>query len=126
MGLTVPAPVGWLVLALVFVDELLLIAGGIDVGRHLGGWAVGLLLGLIVVGAWFLFASPKAAYAGRLGRPVTKGVVVGAVCGGLWAVGHDVAAPALLAFSLVINVLASMPSIARLASAESGRAGRSG
>jgi hypothetical protein len=110
----VPPALGWTVLALVFLDELLLVAGAAyGVGSGSGALA-GVVAGAAVVGAWWAFASPKAPLGNPVGRPVAKVLVVVAACGALWWAGHPGMAGALLAFSLVINVLALFPSVARL------------
>jgi hypothetical protein len=85
------AALGWTVLALVFVDELLAML------------------------AWFLFASPKARYGGSLVRPLVKVVVFGLACLALWDIDRPGWAIALLVFSVVVNGLAQLPSIRRLA-----------
>ena len=105
---------GWTVLALVFLDEVLLVAAAWVAAAAWGGWPVGALAAVGVVALWWTFASPKAPYGGPLTRPVTKVLVVLAACGGLWAAGHEGAALGLLAFSVVINGLAQIPSVARL------------
>jgi hypothetical protein len=75
------------VLALVFLDELLLVAG-----------------------AWVAAAAVRRA----LVRPVTQVLLLVAVCLGLWWTGHPAAALALAVFSVAINALALLPSVARL------------
>jgi len=109
---------GWTVLALVFVDELLAVAafgvwGWQQDLRWLWVWA----LPLVAMTAWFLFASPKAQYGGRLRRPVVKVVVFGLASLALWDAGHPGWAVALLVFSVVVNALAQIPAIATLAKA---------
>ncbi len=64
---------------------------------------------------WFFFASPKARYGGPLVRPVVKVLVFGLACVALWDVGRPGWAIALLVFSVVVNALAQIPSIRRLA-----------
>ena len=105
---------GWTVLALVFLDEVLLVAAAWVAAAAWGGWPVGALAAVGVVALWWTFASPKAPYGGSLTRPATKVLVVLAACGGLWWAGHEYAAVALFAFSVVINGLAQIPSVARL------------
>jgi hypothetical protein len=109
------------VLALVFLDELLLMAAlavwGADTG---GGWlAVLAAAGGVLV--WFLFASPKARYGGPVARPLAKVLVVAAAVGGLIASGHPGWAVALLVFSMVINGLALHPDIEDLADPDADR-----
>jgi hypothetical protein len=110
---------GWTVLALVFVDELLAVAafgvwGWAQDARWLWVW----LLPLVATAAWFLFASPKAQYGGPLRRPAVKVVVFGLASLALWDAGHPTWALALLVFSVVVNALAQIPAIADLAKAE--------
>ena len=100
---------GWTVLALVFADELLAMAG-------LGGygwstsprWLLVWLLPLLAVLAWSLLASPKARYGTPVVRPVVKVLVFGLASLGLWAAGHHWLASALLVFSVVVNALAQL------------------
>ena len=110
----VPPALGWTVLALVFLDELLLVAGAWVAAAAHGGWVVGLLAGVAVVALWAAFASPKAPYGGPVTRPVTQVLLLVAVCLGLWQAGHPGAALALALFSVAVNALALVPSIARL------------
>lgn len=107
---------GWTVLALVFVDEVLAVAAfGVWGWHHSPRWLLVWLLPLVATSAWFLFASPKAAYGGRWRRPVVKVVVFGLASLALWDVGQHGLAVALLVFSVVVNALAQVPSVARLA-----------
>ena len=63
------------------------------------------------MGNWFLFASPKAGFGGRVVRPVVKVLVFTLASAGLWAAGEHTLAIAYFAFSVVINALAKLPSI---------------
>jgi uncharacterized protein DUF2568 len=106
---------GWTVLALVFADELLAVAAfGVWGWHHEPRWLLVWLLPLLATCAWFFFASPKAAYGGRWRRPLVKVLVFGLASLALWDVGHERLAVALLVFSVVVNALAQVPSIARL------------
>jgi hypothetical protein len=113
---------GWTVLALVFLDELLAMAG---LGVY--GWSTSLpwllvwLLPLLGMLAWFLFASPKARFGSPVVRPLVKVLVFGLASLGLWAAGHHSLAVTLLVFSGVINGLAMLPSIRSLAEGADGR-----
>ena len=116
---------GWTVLALVFLDELLAMAGLCVYGWSTSlPWLMVWLLPLLGVLAWFLFASPKARFGSRVVRPVAKVLVFGAATLGLWAAGHHDLAVALLVFSVVVNGLAMLPGIRALA-AEGPAAARS-
>ncbi len=104
--------IGWIVLALVFVVELLaMVALGVWGAQAVPAWLLVWLLPLAAVAVWSLLASPKAPYGGPVVRPVTKVVVFGLASLALWDAGHEGWAVALLGFSLVVNGLAQIPSI---------------
>ncbi|MDF1606380.1 YrdB family protein [Nocardioides sp. YIM 152315] len=106
---------GWLVLLLVFVDEVLAMAAfGVWGWQQDARWLLVWLLPVVACAAWFLFASPKAQYGGPLRRPLVKVAVFGLASLALWDAGHPGWAAALLAFSVVVNALAQIPAIARL------------
>jgi hypothetical protein len=103
---------GWSVLALVFVDELLAMAAfGVWGWDHDPRWLLVWLLPLAAMTVWFLLASPKAPFGGTWVRPIAKVVVFGLAALALWDTGHEDWAIALLAFSVVVNGLALLPSI---------------
>jgi hypothetical protein len=108
---------GWIVLALVFVDELLAMTALGVYGWSVTSarWLLVWLLPLLGMLAWFLFASPKARFGTPVVRPVVKVLVFGLASLGLWAAGHPGLAVALLVFSVVINALAMIPAIRDLA-----------
>lgn len=111
-----PAMLGWTVLLLVFLDELLALAAfGVWGWQQDPRWVLVWLLPLVAMVVWFLFASPKAPFGGPVVRPVAKVVVFGAATLALWDAGHADWALALLVFSVVINALALLPSIRVLA-----------
>ena len=112
--MSVPAALGWSVLALVFLDELLLMAALAVWGADAGGWWLAVVAAAAGVLVWFLFASPKARYGGPVVRPLAKVVVVTAAGGGLFASGHSGWAVALLVFSVVVNAVAQHPDVAGL------------
>ena len=62
--MTVPPGLGWSVLALVFLDELLRDGCAGRLGRRRGRLAAGRARRAAGVTVWFLFASPKATYGG--------------------------------------------------------------
>jgi hypothetical protein len=110
------ASFGWTVLALVFLDELLAMAGlGVFGWSASPRWLLVWLLPLLGMLAWFLLASPKARFGTPVVRPVVKALVFGLASLALWAAGHHTLAVALLVFSVVINALAMIPSIRDLA-----------
>jgi hypothetical protein len=107
---------GWTVLALVFLDELLAMAGlGVYGWSTSARWLLVWLLPLVGMLAWLFFASPKARFGSPVGRPLVKLLVFGLAALGLWAAGHHSLAVALLVFSVVVNALAQVPSIRDLA-----------
>jgi len=113
---------GWIVLALVFLDELLAMAGLAVYGWSTSArWLLVWLLPLLGMLAWFLFASPKARFGSPVVRPLVKVLVFGLACLGLWAAGHPSLAVALLVFSVVVNGLAQLPSIRELAEVSATR-----
>jgi len=112
---------GWLVLALVFVDEVLAaVAGGVAAG-HYWGVTGAVLAPLAVVAVWWTLASPKAPFGGPVVRPVTKVLVFGLASLGLWAAGHHGWAVALLVFSVVVNAAAQLPSVRSLVARPAAR-----
>jgi len=110
---------GWTVLALVFLDELLVMVAAGVWGSSAGGLVLAVVMPVLVVLVWFLFASPKARFGGPVVRPVVKVLVFGLASLGLWAAGHHSLAVALLVFSVVVNAVDQLPEIRALA--ESGR-----
>ncbi len=102
------AALGWVVLTLVFVDEVLTVVA-VGVAGFAGAGVTGAVLApLVAVAVWWAFASPKAPRGGPVARPVAKVLVFGTACAGLWLAGHPGWAVALLAFSLVVNGLAQL------------------
>jgi hypothetical protein len=106
----------WGVLGLVFLDELLALAA-----LGLWGWEVGsprwllvVLLPVLAMTLWWLFASPKAPFGSGGRREVVKILVFGLASWGLWDAGHEGAAVALLVFSVVVNGVARSPAIAEV------------
>ena len=79
---------GWFVLLLVFVDEVLAVAAAAVWGAWAGGPVLAVAAGLAVVAVWWAFASPKAPYGGAVARPVVKALVFGLASLGLWQAGH--------------------------------------
>jgi hypothetical protein len=108
----VNAVLGWSVLALVFLDELLAVAAfGVWGWDRDPRWLLVWLLPVLAMTAWFLLASPKAPYGGPLVRPLAKVVVFGLAGLALWDAGHEAWSVGLLVFSVVVNGLAQLPSI---------------
>ena len=102
------AALGWVVLALVFVDEVLAVVAVGVAGHTWAGVAGAVVAPVVAVAVWWTFASPKAPLGGPVVRPVAKVVVFGAACAGLWLAGHPGWAAALLVFSVVVNGLAQL------------------
>jgi hypothetical protein len=102
------------VLALVFLDELLVMAALAVWGAWAGAWWLAVVAALAGVLVWFLFASPKAPYGGAVVRPVVMKLVFGLASLGLWQAGHPGWALALLVFSVVVNAVALLPFVRRL------------
>lgn len=102
---------GWIVLALVFVDELLALAALAVWGAHADGIAPAIAAPAAWVIVWFLFAAPGARFRGRCITPAVKVIAFGLPCLALWAAGHAGLAVALLIFSAAINGLAQLPAI---------------
>jgi hypothetical protein len=99
---------GWLVLPLVFLDEVAAaVAAGVW-GAYAGGWPLAALAPVVVVAVWWAFASPKARYGGQVVRPVVKVLVFGLASLGLWVAGHHGLAVALLGFSIAVNGVAKL------------------
>lgn len=99
---------GWLVLSLVFVDEVLA-AVAIGIGGNDRWGLAGAVVGpLLTIAVWWTFASPKAPYGGPVVRPVVKVLVFGVATWGLWASGHPGWALAFLVFSVAVNALAQL------------------
>lgn len=105
---------GWVVLALVFVDEVLAAAAAAVWGHDVGGVPLALAMPLVVVAVWWGFASPKAPRGGPVVRPVTKVLVFGLTGAGLWAAGHHGWAVTFVVFSVVVNALAQLPRVRAL------------
>jgi hypothetical protein len=102
----------WIVLASVFVDELLVMAAfGVRGWQADPRWLLVWVLPLLAMLVWWAFASPKARYGGPVVRPVTKVLVFGLASLALWDAGHPRWAFALLAFSVVVNGLAQLPRV---------------
>jgi hypothetical protein len=107
----------WAVLALVFVDEVAAMAAFGVWGWQVGTprWLLVVLLPLVAMTAWWLFASPKARYGSGGRREVVKVLVFGLASLALWDAGHRGWAGALLAFSVVVNALALLPTVRAVA-----------
>ncbi|WP_244932027.1 YrdB family protein [Nocardioides sp. W7] len=113
---------GWSVLALVFLDELLVIAAfGVWGWSVSPGWLLVWLLPLVAMTAWYLFASPKAPYGGPVVRPAVKVGVFALASLALWDAGHPSWAAGLLVFSVVVNGLAQLPGVRALVAEPTAR-----
>jgi hypothetical protein len=110
---------GWLVLFLVFVDEIAAVTafgvwGWESSLLGVPGWVLVWLLPVLAASTWYWFASPKAPYGGTVVRPIAKVLVVGLACLALWDIDHHSWAVALLVFSVVVNALAMLPGVRAL------------
>lgn len=106
---------GWGVLALVFVDEVVaMVALGYWGWHRDPGWLWAWVLPLVAMLAWLRFAAPKARYAGPVLRPLVKVLVFGLATLALWSLGHRTAATGFLVFSITVNALAQIPAISAL------------
>ena len=115
-----PPWAGWLVLSLVFVDEVLAVWAIGATAASVGGWPAALLAAVVTVALWWAFASPKAPLGGPVLRPVVKVVVFGTACLGLWWIGYPVLAVALLVFSAAVNGLAQLRGVRTLVAGHDG------
>lgn len=103
---------GWLILFLVFADEVLALVALGYWGWHLdpaGLWVW--LLPLLGMVAWYSFASPKARFGHPVGRPMVKLLVFGCATYGLWDTDQATLAGAFLVFSVAVNALAQIPGV---------------
>ena len=103
-------------LSLVFLDELAAMAA-----FGVWGWEVGtprrllvVLLPLLAMTAWWLFASPKARFGSGGRRVVVKVLVFGLASLALWDAGHHGWAVVLLVFSVVVNGVALLPGVSQV------------
>jgi hypothetical protein len=110
---------GWTVLALVFLDELLALAALAVWGDHASGIALAIAAPVGWVIVWFLFAAPSARFRGRFTTPAVKVIAFGLPCLALWSAGHPGLAVALLVFSAAINGLGQLPAIRALQASRS-------
>jgi hypothetical protein len=100
----------WIVLTLVFVDELLALAAFAVWGQDRAGWWLAVLAPVVAIVAWWLFAAPKAPY-GRFARLPVKVVVFGLAAWALWDAGYPGWSLAFIALSVVVNGLAQLPAV---------------
>jgi hypothetical protein len=104
---------GWTVLTLLFVDELVAWAAyGVWGWQHDPRWLLVWLLPAAAIAVWALFASPKAAYGGAVLTPIVKVLVFAGsalalhdAVGAGWAV-------AFLVATAVVHALAALPAVA--------------
>ena len=101
-------------LALVFVDELLVMAALGVWGADAGGWWLAVLAVGVRACSYGSSSPAKAEVGGPVARPVAKVLVIGAGVAGLAAAGHVGWALALAAYSVVVNVVALHPDIREL------------
>jgi hypothetical protein len=118
---TFPRALGWTVLALVFLDELLALAALAFWGDHVSGIALAVGAPVAWIVAWYLFASPTARFGGGIVKPAVKVLAFGLPCLALWAAGDPAVAAALLIFSAAVNGLAQLPTIRALQASSGNR-----
>lgn len=120
---TIPDRASWFILALVFVDEMLIGVAAWIYGNHAGDrlLAAALVTGFVAV--WWTFASPHAPLSGPIARPLTKVLLFGLATAAFWAAGHLDWAIAFLIFSVIINAVAMHPDVEAVA-AQPGAPGR--
>jgi hypothetical protein len=118
----IPPALGWSALALVFLDELLVMAALAVWGAWAGDWWLAVVAAVAGVLVWFLFASPKARFGGPVVRPAAKVLVIGSAVAGLFVAGYDGWAWALLVFSVLVNAVALHRDIRDLAAVTDGSA----
>lgn len=99
---------GWTILTLLFVDELLVMAAYGVWGLEVQGVLLAVVMPIVAMVCWWAFGSPKAPYGGPVRRPLFKTVIFLLGSLALWDAGHPGWAVALLAFSAVINALAQL------------------
>ncbi|MGH3171058.1 MAG: DUF2568 domain-containing protein [Trebonia sp.] len=117
--------IGWTVLVLVFVDELLALAALAVWGNHVAGIPLAIGAPVAWAAVWFLFAAPSARFGRGVIRPTVKVIAFGLACLALRAAGQAALAAALVIFSAAINGLAQLPQI-RALQATTGRPGSAG
>ncbi len=121
------ARLGWTVLALAFVDELLAVTAlGVWGWSTSVPWLLVWLAPALGIMAWATFASPQAPVGGPVVRPAVQVLVFGLASVGLWASGHPRSAAGLLVFSVVVNGLALIPAIRELPARTTGAADETG
>jgi hypothetical protein len=99
---------GWTILTLLFVDELLVMAAYGVWGFAVQGVVLAVLLPIVAMLLWWAFGSPKAPYGGPVRRPALKTLIFLLGSLALWDAGHPGWAAALLVFSAVVNALAQL------------------
>jgi Protein of unknown function (DUF2568) len=113
---------GWCVLALVLVDEVIALIAFALWGYEQDPWWVWVwLLPVAGMQAWFWFASPRARFGQPVLRPLVKLLVFGLATLAVWDLGYPTAAMGFLVFSFAVNALAQTPFAASLADAGQSR-----
>ena len=106
---------GWCVLALVFLDEVIALIAFALWGYDQDPWWIWVwLLPVAGMQAWFWFASPKARFGGPVLRPLVKVLVFGLATLAFWDLGHPTEAIGFFVFSVSVNALAQLPFVAAL------------
>lgn len=110
----VPDPLGWVVLAVVFIDEILAVTAAVIFGEYAGGIPLAIGLGVATIVVWWAFASPKAPLGGPVVRPAVKVLVLASTSLGVWIAGHEPWAVGFFVCSILVNVIAMHPDIRKL------------
>jgi hypothetical protein len=113
---------GWCVLALVLVDEVMALIAFAPWGYEQDPWWVWVwLLPVAGMQAWFWFASPRARFGQPVLRALVKLLVFGLATLALWDLGYPTGAMGFLVFSFTVIALAQTPLAASLAGAGQSR-----
>ena len=105
------SPLGWPVLAGVFLAELAALVALFVWGVATGSWLLGLAAAFLAALAWGLFAAPKARFPHPVGRALVKTAVFGSAVVGLWSAGRPGWAWALATFTVVVHALSLLPAV---------------
>ena len=106
---------GWLVLAGVFLVEMLAFAAVGVVGARVAGAPGSIVAVGLVIALWALVASPRARFRGPVVTPLVKVAVFGGAGLGLALTGSWGLGVGLVAVAAVLSGLAQLPEVRELA-----------